>query len=159
VHHRSIFRHSDSGFTARKVLVISAASLVPLGLLSVTLYAQSNDSGSSAQKSEVEINTSSNVSEVNDTANEAAEASSASGNTSGDSSVSVTVNGENIPVPPSGNLNQTIPTEDGSVNVQVQDSTSSGDTGNHSSVNVNVDSDSSEDSDTDTRTRIRIRQR
>jgi hypothetical protein len=159
VQNKTTNRYTESGFITRKVVVLGVVSLVSLGLLSVSLYAHNQKLGQALQRTEI-TTTTSNVSEVNSESSAAIEANSQkkSSNTGSDPSVSVRINGEAIPIPDSGDINKTIPTEDGSVDLDIQGNDDENND-SQSSIDVNINSDNNSNSDTDTRTRIRIRQR
>ncbi len=148
--------------TQKRTFFISGLALAALPIAAVALTSHNDNQPANAVVSVEESGTTSTTdSNSTEQATPAAEAGSAT-NTS---STTVTINGQDVPIPESGVIDQTMPSGDGgSSHVRVETtppSESSSDNSSDVHMNISVESNSNagEDGDTHERSRTRIRVR
>lgn len=151
----------QTGAIQRKALIFTTLGLIPVTTLGVSLYsATANPSNNPTQNvQENTLSAADTSAPTGQTQSESAQSETDQNN----QSVSVRVNGEPLEIPPSGSMDKTLTTEDGSVHVDVKSNSTPSDSS--SSVNVQIQTNSSgeggDDGETEirTKTRIRIRER
>jgi hypothetical protein len=117
---------------SRRVLTKAAVLLLIISLLGMATAAEEADNSISSTGSQA---ANSHHMQLNVTNNSASQSESTSPASSPNKHMSVTVNGQNVPVPDNGSVHHTFTSDNGTTNVEVNSSTSSDGSSSNTSVN------------------------